>query len=397
MSAGKSKRPRVGIVTNIPAPYRVELFRHAARHFDDLLVLFQDEMNEDRNWERRPELPFRHEYLPRARMGIGRVQLTLNWTIGRHLSSFAPTTIVGFGFSSASILAALYARRHGASFISLNDGTVRTDPLTGVRAMLRKWLLRSATSCIASSSLAADYYYALGMPRHRIERVYLTTDLRRIALETSLPNRRSTVRERLGLTGPTACFVGRLLPDKRVLDGCRAFLSASRKIPNSRMLIVGDGPEREGVQDWIERNAKEQIIMLGSLPWDDMMDIYSAIDALVFPTTRERFGMVVIEALSARVPVIATKTSGAAADLIDNGRNGFKVDEGDTQAMAEAIRIVLSQESVRAAMCEEAGKIVDERDVRIEAQRFASACGAGAADPPKGMIEELAGAGPALG
>ena len=80
----------------------------------------------------------------------------------------------------------------------------------------------------------------------------------------------------------------------------------------------------------------DDIVFMGSVPQDVMLDAFQAADVLVFPTLSDGFGMAITEALSRGVPVIATDQAGAA-DLIKPGVNGLIIPAGDAKALRDAL------------------------------------------------------------
>lgn len=363
---------KVAILTNIPAPYRVSLFHHAQEHFSSMRVLFQSEMDADRPWEVRPDLSFDHAYLSEATLKVGGRTLRWNRGLGASLVKYKPDAVVAFGFSLGAFHCSRVSAGIGASFVSLNDGTAFTDPVRGMEARYRRWLLRDARGAIAASSLAASYYHLLGMKKDRVKVVELTTDLIRIRKDAAEPARRLAARKRWQLEGPTVCFVGRLIYTKRILDACEAFVRVKCRVPGAQLVIVGDGPERNAIATWVAQHGGDSIKLIGAVPPAEVVDVYAASDVLVFPATRERFGMVVIEALAAGKPVVSTRTCGAGIDLIRDGENGYLVDERDVGGMERALVKALTKPSFRCGE-EFSAQVVAAHDVRVEAARFGEA------------------------
>jgi L-malate glycosyltransferase len=86
----------------------------------------------------------------------------------------------------------------------------------------------------------------------------------------------------------------------------------------------------------IERGLNQHVHMFGFV--DDMNAFYNSIDVLIVPTRKEPFGRVAMEAMAAEVPIIATR-SGGLAEIIDDGKNGFLVDEYAPDQIAEKVKV----------------------------------------------------------
>ncbi len=117
------------------------------------------------------------------------------------------------------------------------------------------------------------------------------------------------IRESLGLREEVfLLFVGSLLPAKNV-TGLVSALSRFRG--NFRLVIVGDGPEKEKIERAATRHGlKEKIALLGPKPHHETLSLMASCDVLVLPSKSEQFPVVVLEALALGKPVIATKVGG---------------------------------------------------------------------------------------
>lgn len=133
-------------------------------------------------------------------------------------------------------------------------------------------------------------------------------------------------------------FVGRITVDK----GCRELLDAFRNLTeeneNTKLMIVGPVDEDCGVDQelltWA--NASERVIFTGSVPGAQMREYYSAMDALVHPTYREGFGMVLQEAGALGLPIITTKIPGAS-EVMEDGTSCLLVDAKNQEQLQNAM------------------------------------------------------------
>jgi starch synthase len=113
--------------------------------------------------------------------------------------------------------------------------------------------------------------------------------------------------------------------------GIPLLLEAWRTVatPESRLTIAGAlRADRRHLLEGIEGLA-----LRGAVPHAEMPDLYSSSDVLVFPSYHDGFGLVILEAMAAGLPVIATSAS-AGPDLIADGEDGFVIDAGDRDALA---------------------------------------------------------------
>ncbi len=146
----------------------------------------------------------------------------------------------------------------------------------------------------------------------------------------------------------TIGFIGRMLPGKglNVLAGALAKLSGE----TWQLLVIGDGPERAGFERrLIESGLRERAEFTGAINFARVPEYFHEMDLMVIPTEttkriREQFGRVIVEAMASGVPVIGS-TCGAIPEVI--GDAGLVFPEGDADALAEAIRRMLTDEALR--------------------------------------------------
>jgi glycosyltransferase involved in cell wall biosynthesis len=121
-------------------------------------------------------------------------------------------------------------------------------------------------------------------------------------------------------------------------------LIRAMKHVDASLIIGGEGPDRglfEGIIKYTD--LADKVILLG---WrDDRMALLNNADIMAFPTRKEGFGTVAIEAWSAGVPVIATKAEGPSA-LITHEKTGLLVDIDDEKAMAEGINRLIADKTL---------------------------------------------------
>lgn len=130
---------------------------------------------------------------------------------------------------------------------------------------------------------------------------------------------------------------------KRIGDVIKIFKGLNDEIP-SRLLLVGDGPERPAAEEMCrELNLCDDIRFLGKQ--QDMEDIFAIADLFLLPSEYESFGLSALEAMAGGAPVIATNVGGLP-EIVDNGVNGFMGNVGDTDQMAQYAIDILKDEPV---------------------------------------------------
>jgi len=132
---------------------------------------------------------------------------------------------------------------------------------------------------------------------------------------------------------------------KRVLDIVRIFAEVRKKIP-SKLLFVGDGPDRPAAEDLCrELNLCDDIRFVGKQ--EQMEEIIAVADLFLLPSEYESFGLAALEAMAAGVPVISTNVGGLP-EININGKTGFLSDVGNIQEMSNnAVHILENNDTLQ--------------------------------------------------
>ncbi len=138
---------------------------------------------------------------------------------------------------------------------------------------------------------------------------------------------------------PDASFVilmvSRLTHEKNIPLAIRAFRKVADEFPGAFLFIVGDGPERERLEEEaIHEKIQPRVLFQG---WhENLAPYYAGADAYLLTSNYEGFGLSAVEALSAGVPVVMTDV-GVAGEIVRHGENGIVVPVGDEKGIAGAL------------------------------------------------------------
>ena len=148
---------------------------------------------------------------------------------------------------------------------------------------------------------------------------------------------------------PLFVCAGRLIPRKGTDLVIRALAVYRRRFGPCVLWIIGDGPERECLVQLSRRlGVEDAVIFLGTVDHQALKGAFQACQAFVFPTLQDFTGRVVVEALSAGAPVVASPMTGAVGTIVHDGVNGIVVDPRDASALAEAMHRAADPETSRA-------------------------------------------------
>jgi glycosyltransferase involved in cell wall biosynthesis len=215
--------------------------------------------------------------------------------------------------------------------------------------LLERWLASHSTALIAVSPQVRDDLVALGVaPPERFAVIRLGIELdQRVA---GAQNGRAESRRYLGIPPDRFAvgWIGRMTAVKRTDDILVAFKRLRDGGVDAVLCLVGDGPDRPE----LERRAHDLGVVRDTLflgYQEDVAPFYAAFDALVLPSSNEGTPVSAIEALAAGRPVVATRVGGVP-DVVQEGEDGFLVEPGATEALADRLAQLARDPALRERM-----------------------------------------------
>jgi colanic acid/amylovoran biosynthesis glycosyltransferase len=225
-------------------------------------------------------------------------------------------------------------------------------------ALGRERLMREGDVFLPVSDALRGAALAQGFPAERTQTHYLGADLDRF---------RPGGERETGLI----LHVGRLVGKK----GTTVLLEAMARLPEARLVVVGDGPERPR----LERQAAglgDRVRFLGALDSAAVAEWMQRASLLAAPSLTARNGdaeglpTVIVEAAATALPVVATRHSGIPEAVVD-GETGFLVPEGDPEALAERIALLIGSAELRERMGRAARAMAEAKfDLRRQTARL---------------------------
>jgi len=170
-----------------------------------------------------------------------------------------------------------------------------------------------------------------------------------ICSQLATPNSQRTMRQDKIFVFLT---VGRLVPVKNIGMQIEAMAEVVKKYPEAELLIVGEGREGKNYELKITNYELENNVKLLGRK-DDLADYYKAADAFVLTSDSEGWGLAVVEAAAAGLPIIMTEV-GCAGEVIKNGESGLVIPVGDKPALVLAMARIISDENLRKRLAENA-------------------------------------------
>jgi len=136
-------------------------------------------------------------------------------------------------------------------------------------------------------------------------------------------------------------YVGRLGPEKNLSFLLRSFAGAAKAYDHLGLLLIGDGPERDNLQDRVQyMNIQNRVHFTGMIPYDQLPGYLCMADAFVTASVTEVHPLSVIEAMAAGLPVLGIQSPGVG-DTIEDGVTGFIAEEEDLAMFtAKMVRLI---------------------------------------------------------
>ncbi len=311
VSRSADRVPRVALLVNLVAPYRVAFYDEIARYVD-LDVLYSGHEDNRIGWEDA------HRGLTRAR-----ARRVWGWVLKRRDSRYLhispgyffdlvrsrPDAIVTSEMGWRTLVALGYGRLTGTPVWVMAEVSLHSERHCGrLRLLVRKLIAAVTRHWIAVGECTAEYLESLRVPASRVTTIQNTVDERPFRGGRHVP----VAAHRK----PVAVFVGQLVPRKGVGLLLEAVANLAGRGTAVELLIAGQGPERPGLEARVSELKLAGVSFLGQRTTDQVAELFQRADFLVFPTLEDVWGLVVNEALWSDLPVLASRYAGSAKELL---------------------------------------------------------------------------------
>lgn len=182
-----------------------------------------------------------------------------------------------------------------------------------------------------------------GLPANRVEVVYNGVDLQSLAGGNS--SLRDSLRSSFGFTEQdfVAIQVARLHELKDHLTAVATIDAAQKQNENIKLLIVGEGDQRDAIQTEVQRlDLGQHVVLAGNRA--DIPDLLRAADCFLMTSISEGIPLTIIEAMAANLPVVSTAVGGIP-EMIEHGKSGFLAKAKDSNSLAQHL-VNLAQDDV---------------------------------------------------
>ncbi|MBI4631055.1 MAG: glycosyltransferase family 4 protein [Chloroflexi bacterium] len=227
------------------------------------------------------------------------------------------------------------------------------SPRVNFLRVVQRWYTAAAATVVAPSRYSASLVAGWGIDSNCVRVIYNALD--------PMPNlsSRDQARRDLNINFPLVLTVARLAPWKNVDKVIRALKNVREKIPNARLVVIGDGPEYANLQSLISNlQLGDAVTLLGAQPHHVVQRYLRAADVFVLFSTYEGLPHTVLEAMQAETPVIVSD-AGGNLEVVENGISGWVANKNDEAGLAAAIAEVIAHPESAAARAKAASTKLD--------------------------------------
>ena len=340
---------RCAIVPPVPVPYREPLFaRLAERGRITPRVIYL--AGGQPGWDMRADwfsagAGYDFEVLRSwQRRRAGRTPQMVAPGLGGALGRFGPDVVVSSEYGPATWRAMAWCRRSGCRLVVMSELTPWSDEmLSGLQLRVHRLLVPRVDGFVVFSSQGVERLRRMGVDPARVEVSVQSADLeafRAVGAARDLSSSSRPVR---------VLCVGRLVPDKNLARLIEAFAECGFGEGEAELELCGTGP-LEGELRELAARLGVAVRFKGFVAPGDLPAAYAAADVFALVSTYEPFGVTVREAAAAGLPVICTERAGAAGDVAVDGENALVVDPSDRSTIAEALRVLVRDDALRARL-----------------------------------------------
>lgn len=165
-------------------------------------------------------------------------------------------------------------------------------------------------------------------------------------------------------------YIGRLDAEKHLSVLVRAFLRVQSSLPDSHLLIVGDGTDAPHLKHLVKQfGLQKNVTFTGRVSDEDLVLLHRVADVYCMPSPAELQSIATLEAMASGKPVVAVD-AGALKELCQDNRNGFLCEQDNDEQIAESLLTILQDDGLRSRFAAESLAIARTHDLQTTLHRF---------------------------
>ncbi len=297
----------------------------------------------------------------------------------RALDSLDPDVVAihSYGFPDARA-ALLWCRRKGRRAILMTDSRTEDAPRQASREWLKRHIVLQYDTALVAGEPQVRYLTGLGFERNRIHTGYDVVDNAYFA-EAAAQVRAQAEQWRTlpGLeTGRPFFLASNRFIQRKNLDTLLLGYETYRNKAAAPwdLVLLGDGPDRPRLEQLICERRIKGVTLAGFQQIDEIPAYYALASAFVHTASADQWALVVNEAMASGLPIVVSKGTGCAEDLVKPGKNGFIFETADPQALAQCLLYLSDSSCDLSAFQQESLRIIADWDLQRFAHGLFGAC-----------------------
>jgi glycosyltransferase involved in cell wall biosynthesis len=371
-----SRPSTVVSIWNELTPYRLHVMRRVAAelpHVRAVNVFTHSFLSNSSPWQMdvTPDLNVFHDEanrIPKIDQFVHARALRLARSIFEVIQRERPVFVVLHGHKDVTRLSLLRRlKRLGIPVAHASDANVFSErvvsswrhPLRSASVSARMRVLAAMDAYMPMGIAGRAYYKLYGRPGVPFFPFPYEPDYALISRRDPVTEQQLREEHRLPDSRKRFLYSGRLVPGKGLEGLIEAFSMVAESCPDWDLVLAGDGPIRASLERAVPERLRSRVTFLGFMQMDRLRSAYHVCHALVHPSERDQWALVVNEAMAASLPLVVTDVTGAASDLVRNRVNGYIIRPGRTTDLADALRYC-AQPSMAERMGENSRKLLEE-------------------------------------
>jgi len=262
-----------------------------------------------------------------------------------NLIFYKPHIIISGNMGPTSLVSMLVAKTLRIPLVIWTEEiSTSAKNISWLQKLFRFILLPRTTAFLTWGLPAKNYMLHKGIPREKLHYCAQAID-NEWWINSAKANNSKIVKNRMKLSGRVFLMVGQLISRKGFNKILKAWSALDQNTQEqNHIIIVGEGEDEHYLKQIARSNNIPNIIFTGQKNQDDLSDIFSASDILIFPSLVDVWGMVVNEAMASGLPVLASKYAGSSQELITSPKYGELIDPLDSHSLTQVLEKWINHE-----------------------------------------------------
>jgi glycosyltransferase involved in cell wall biosynthesis len=353
-------RPGLAIIANAHTPYRLHLHQRIARELPEIMLYSVY----THQWSNAPWQFEKDDETNPVMFGQGQSSreqsrwrfAVREWNKGgeilRWIQDKNIRALVMLGYNDLGRFRVIHwAAREKLPCFLFGDSNIRGDHAQGMKRWVKQAYVSNVVSNVSGvmpcGRLGAEYFRRYGAKPESTYFFPYEPDYTLFRKATDSERTAAIMEQGWSAARRRFVYSGRLAPEKGVDLLIDAFIGVAADRPEWDLVIVGDGPLREALKARVPQSLQARVQWLGFLGQaSEVARLYAGCDVLVLPSLQEPWAVVINEAVSSGLAVVASEAVGAAYELVENGVNGERFATGDRKALEQSLRRVSAPEQL---------------------------------------------------